>query len=72
VARYEARALSGSRHPGHLDLERIEHHRANPGQYDWSRYESPLDIDVPTMRVDTTDGYRPGFDEIVAFARSRA
>ena len=31
----------------------------------------PLDLDVPTLRIDTTDGYRPSFEEIVAFARSR-
>jgi predicted kinase len=71
VARYEARALRGDRHPGHLDLRRIERHRANAGTYDWSRYE-PLDLDVPILRIDTTDGYRPDLDEIVAFARTAA
>jgi predicted kinase len=33
------------------------------GEYD------PPRLDVPTLLVDTSDGYRPDFDEIVAFAR---
>lgn len=28
----------------------------------------PISLDVPTLIVDTSDGYAPGFDEIVAFA----
>jgi predicted kinase len=34
-----------------------------PGSYD------PPRLEVPTVRVDTSDGYRPAFDAIVAFAR---
>jgi predicted kinase len=71
-ARYEARALSGDRHPGHLDAERIAAARARGGTPGWKeRYREPLDLDVPTLRIDTTDGYRPSFEEIIAFARSR-
>jgi len=33
------------------------------GSYD------PPRLDVPTLRVDTSDGYRPAFDTIVEFAR---
>jgi predicted kinase len=33
-------------------------------------YEPPH-LDVPTLTVDTSDGYRPVFEEIVAFARAR-
>jgi predicted kinase len=33
------------------------------GSYD------PPRLDVPTLRVDTSDGYRPDFDTIVGFAR---
>ena len=29
----------------------------------WERAE-PVDIDAPVLRVDTTDGYRPGLDEV--------
>ncbi len=28
-------------------------------------------LGVPTLPVDTTDGYRPDFDQIVSFARGR-
>jgi predicted kinase len=31
----------------------------------------PLALDVPTLRVDTTQGYRPGLEEVLAFARDR-
>jgi len=31
-------------------------------------YDPPR-LDVPTLRVDTSDGYRPAFDAIVEFAR---
>ena len=30
----------------------------------------PPRLDVPTLTVDTSEGYRPGLEEIVAFARS--
>ena len=30
-----------------------------------------ISLDVPTMQVDTTDGYRPGLEQIVAFAGAR-
>ncbi len=35
------------------------------GEYD------PPRLGVPTLPVDTTDGYRPDFDQIVSFARGR-
>ena len=31
----------------------------------------PVSLDVPTLVVDTADGYRPGLPEIVAFASGR-
>lgn len=33
------------------------------------RYQ-PIRLKLPTLVVDTSDGYRPAFDEIVAFART--
>lgn len=52
------------RHPVHFDrghdshLERV----ITEGRYD-------LALDVPTIDVDTTDGYRPSLEEVVDFAR---
>lgn len=59
--RYAARR----RHPGHHDAIRLvdlERDLAS-GTYE------PLALNVPTLRVDTTDGYAPPFDRICAFAQ---
>lgn len=40
------------------------HPEASAGSYD------PPRLDVPTLRVDTSDGCAPGFEAIVAFARA--
>lgn len=40
-----------------------ERHDQSAGSYD------PPRLDVPTLRVDTSDGYRPTIDTIVEFAR---
>ena len=42
--------------------------RMDRGTFDWSAY-GPLDLDVPTLLVDTTDAWMPDLDAIVAFAR---
>lgn len=47
--------------PGYL--ARIERREIVPPPY------RPIRLELPTLVVDTTDGYRPGFDEIVSFAR---
>ena len=31
-----------------------------------------ISLDVPSLEVDTTDGYRPGLDQIVAFVNRQA
>lgn len=60
-ARRAARAL-GDPSRARFHPERAERDPA-AGSYD------PPRLDVPTLRVDTSDGYRPGFDAIVEFAR---
>jgi predicted kinase len=69
VRRYVARYERGERHAAHFDGERIARVRSGARRIDWSRFE-PLDLGVPTLRVDTWRGYRPDFQTILAFVRS--
>ena len=63
------------RHPGHVDDISPEQLRAllaapeRLAELSWADYQA-LDLDVPCLRVDTTDGYHPDFEAIIAFARS--
>jgi predicted kinase len=70
VRRYRERAERGERHPGHHDLEVVSlvGRELTDGVY------TPLALDVPLLRVDTTTAaeYAPGFDEIVAFLTGTA
>jgi predicted kinase len=66
LKRYRERYESGQRHPGHFDgvvLDGLAE-RLQAGEY-----EAPL-IDVPKLIVDTSDGYHPTLDEIVAALKS--
>lgn len=66
IIRQERRAISGERHPGHHDAIVL------PGVLagmDAGIYH-PLDIPVPLLRIDTTDGYSPDFSHIMAFIRA--
>ena len=53
------------RHPMHFDEANLARIVAalDSGRHD------PLDLAVPSIRVDTTDGYRPSVEEILAFVR---
>jgi NTP pyrophosphatase (non-canonical NTP hydrolase) len=63
----------GERHPIHAERERLAEAETGVSPADlgqsggWSRY-TPLDLGVPTLVVDTTDGYAPPYEQIVAFA----
>jgi predicted kinase len=59
TSRYRERA--GLRHPAHQDSGR--HIDTKSPQW------RPLNLDVPLLVVDSSDGYRPGYPEILAFAR---
>jgi predicted kinase len=73
VGRFVERLERRERHPATIprDEERIALLRAGACVDSWERAEDPIDIDVPTLRVDTTSGYVPDFDTIVSFVRSR-
>ena len=65
--RFIARERSNPRARPDLLAATIE--RMEQGTYDWAIFD-PLDLDVPTLRVDTTDSYTPGLDTITAFCRN--
>lgn len=66
--RFIARSLRYSRQPtfGAGASPHIE--RMDQGTFDWSAY-GPLDLDVPTLLVDTTDGWMSDLESIIAFAQ---
>ncbi len=67
VRRYDERVTGkANRHPGHRDAEiaaDVESWFA-PGSYD------ALDLHIPILRVDTTQGYHPEIAEILAWVAS--
>ncbi len=71
VRRYVARFECGERHPAHFDHERIARVRSGALRIDW-RQSDPLKLAVPTLHLDAIDGYKPSFDEIVAFIKRNA
>lgn len=60
VRRSRERDQRAERHPGHFDRDAITDLIRD---LESGRYE-PLDLDIPVLRIDTTDGYRPNLDEI--------
>ena len=68
VRRYLHRAASQERHAGHFDEEAAGDlvRDLNAGIYD------PLDLDVPTLVIDTTDGYSPDLKQIGHFVSTLA
>lgn len=66
--RYAERAKSGERHPVHDDAGKVDvlEKDLEKGIYD------PLDLDIPLIRVDTSDGFDPDADEIISRLRDGA
>jgi predicted kinase len=63
-SRYTQRTSRGERHAAHLDAERAA---ALAEDLADGRFE-PLDLPIPILLVDTTDGWRPPYEEIRDFA----
>lgn len=66
VARYVGRAERGERHKAHFDAEVLPDLRADLAA---GRFE-PLNLAIPTLRVDTTAGYTPDLDAVAAFVQA--
>jgi predicted kinase len=64
IARYAERIQRGVRHPAHLDADRVA---ALAEDLSDGLFE-PLNLAIPTLVVDTTDGWRPAYEEIRDFA----
>ena len=66
MARYAERFARGERHAAHLDADRSEGLRADLAA---GRFE-PLELDVPTIVIDTTDGLTPPYEAVRDFVTS--
>lgn len=64
LRRYAERHDRGDRHPAHLDPDRAV---ALADDLAAGRLE-PLDLPIPTLVLDTTDGWRPSYEEVRDFA----
>ena len=64
TARYADRFSRGERHPAHLDDLRSD---ALADDLATGRFE-PLDLPIPTLVVDTSNGYEPPYEQVRDFA----
>jgi predicted kinase len=64
LRRYAERPARGDRHPAHLDAQRAA---ALADDLAAGRFEPP-DLPIPTLVVDTTDGWSPPYEEVRDFA----
>jgi predicted kinase len=64
MARYADRVVGGERHAAHLDADREAVLRDDlaAGRFD------PLALPIPALVVDTTDGLRPAYEDVLEFA----
>ena len=67
VARFvERSATDPIRRASHPDAEIVA--AMEGGTFAWERYE-PMELGIPVLRVDTTNGYQPVLEDVVAFSR---
>lgn len=65
--RFEARAGTVERHPCHLDLEIL----AETGIETWPERYGRMELGIPVLEVDTTEGLVPSVDAIVAWVEEQ-
>jgi len=71
IRRFIDRFERGERHWCYFDEERIAEIHAGRGQEPWDRAE-PLELDVPTLTVDTTNGFDPSLEDLAHLVRISA
>jgi predicted kinase len=62
--RFIARAKDPERHWSFFDIDRVAELARGEFPEPWSRAR-PLDLPIPVLHVDTTDGYVPSLDEVI-------
>jgi predicted kinase len=68
MPRFIERAASDPiRRESHPDAEILA--AMQSGAFEWERYE-PMELGIPVLLVDTTNGYEPMLDDVVAFSRA--
>ncbi|MHB0878543.1 MAG: AAA family ATPase [Anaerolineae bacterium] len=71
LSRYQARAGQTERHRCHFDRERLAAATPEVLAMRWRGYIPPR-LSVPTLTVDTTDGYAPTLEAVAAWVRQAA
>ena len=66
--RFRERYARGERHPAHMDEAAVAHDGLL-WELGWERWAKPLQLDVPTLSIDTNEGFVTELDEILAFIR---
>jgi predicted kinase len=65
LAWYQERLRRGERHPVHLDSVQ----RTDPERELRTKDYGPIALDIPTLMVDTDNGFDPPIPEVIAFCR---
>ncbi len=68
--RFIERSQQPDRRHAAMDAERLAQIEAGQFEVPWWAYDEPMQLDVPTLVVDTTAGYTPSIDAIVDFVHS--
>ncbi len=68
--RFIERSQQPDRRYAALDAERLAQIEAGEFEVPWWAYDEPMQLDVPTLVVDTTASYTPNMDTIEKFVRS--
>jgi predicted kinase len=69
VRRFIERHERPGRHPCFYDGERVSALLAGEWPDAWTRAQ-PIELGVPPLLVDTTEGYVPSFEDVLAFVRA--